>query len=152
MITQNIAIENARIIFRNFAGEASQFNARGDRNFCVLIDNDAAPALANDGWNIRYLKPKDPDEQPQAYLKVKVNFGQVPPTVLLITAKNKKRLTEDNIDVLDWAELKQVDLIIRPYNWEVNGKSGVKAYLKSGYFTIMEDEFASKYEDLPSGE
>lgn len=152
MITQSIAIENARIIFRNFAGEASQFNARGDRNFCVLINNDEATALANDGWNIRYLKPKDPDEQPQAYLKVKVNFGQVPPTVLLVTSKNKKRLTEDNIDVLDWAELKQVDLIIRPYNWEVNGKSGVKAYLKSGYFTIMEDEFASKYEDLPSGE
>lgn len=149
MVNQNLTIENATILFRNFSGEASKYNRRGDRNFCVLLDSDVAAMLKNDGWTIRYLKPRDPDEAPQAYMQVKVSFENIPPQVILVTKKNKKALSEDNVEMLDWAELERVDLIIRPYNWSVEGKSGVKGYLKTGYFTIVEDEFASRYEDLP---
>jgi len=149
MVNQNLTIENARIIFRNFSGEASKYNRRGDRNFCVLLDNDIASMLKNDGWTIRYLKPRDEDEAPQAYMQVKVSFENIPPQVILVTKKNKKALDDTNVEMLDWAELERVDLIIRPYNWSVEGKSGVKGYLKTGYFTIVEDEFAERYEDIP---
>lgn len=149
MVNNTLTIENAKILFRNFSGEEGRYNRAGDRSFCVIIDNDMAPQLIADGWTIRYLRPRDEDEAPQAYMQVKVRFGNIPPRVVLVTSKNKKELTEDDIGLLDWAELERVDLILRPYNWEVNGKSGVKAYLKTGYFTIVEDEFAHRYEEIP---
>lgn len=148
-VTQNITIEGARIIFRNFSGKEGKYNAPGNRNFCVLLDENLAEDLIRDGWNVRYLRPREEDDEPQAYMQVKVAFGNIPPTVVLITSKGKTRLNEDSLDILDWAEIKNVDLIIRPYNYDVSGHTGVKAYLKSIYVTISEDELESKYMDVP---
>jgi len=149
MLNKNIIIENARIGFRNFSGKEGKYNPAGRRNFCVFLDSKIAEELIGDGWNIRYLEPRDPDDDKQAYLQVAVNFSNIPPKIIVITSKNKTTLEESTVNMLDWAEIENVDLIIRPYNWDVNGKSGVKAYIKSMYVTLVEDEFEKKYRDVP---
>ena len=147
---QPIVLEDCRIIFRNFSGEEGRFNAKGNRNFNVLLDDDVAEAMLKDGWNVKYLQPREEGDLPQARLEVSVKYGKgAPPRVILITSRGKTPLDESMINILDWAEIEHVDMIVRPYEWEVSGKTGVKAYLKSIYVTIREDELEKKYIDVP---
>lgn len=145
-IEERPLFENCRIIFRNFAGEQSQYNRAGDRNFCVVIeDKDVAEQMQADGWNIKHLPPLDEGGEETAYLPVAVSYLNVPPTIVMLSSRGRTHLDEATIDILDYAEIEKVDLIVNPYNWEVNGKSGVKAYVKSMYVTIREDALAKKY-------
>lgn len=144
----NVVMENVRIIFRNFAGREGMYNREGDRNFCVLLDHDTAEAMASDGWNIKTLRPREEDDEEQPYLQVSVNFKGKPPRVVMITSRGRTTLQEDEVEILDWADIKIVDLIVRPYEWAVNEKSGIKAYLKSIFVTIEEDALERKYADM----
>lgn len=152
-VTEDIIIENAHILpgaFRNFSGRPDKYNRVGSRSFCVAIDDgDLAKKLIEDGWNVRILAPRDEDESPRYYIQVQVSFENKPPHVVMLTGRKRTSLNEESIDCLDYAEMLNVDLTISPYNWNVNGKSGVKAYLRNMYVTIREDRLAEKYAEDP---
>ena len=143
---KNITIEGARIIFRNFAGKESKYNAAGRRNFGVCIDNEDAELLAEEGWNVKYLKPREEGEEPQAYISVRVNYEVIPPAIYMVTKKRKVLMNEKTVATLDNADIENVDLVINPRFWtDNNGERKITAYLKTAYFTIQEDAFYDKY-------
>lgn len=141
---KNLSIENANVQWRNFRGVEKKFNAAGTRNFVVFLDDDTAQALMDQGWNVKVTKPRE-GYDPQCYLPVKVKFGYRPPNIWLITSQNRTKIDEDSVDILDYAEFEKVDLVLTPYEYDVNGHTGVAAYLKAMYATIAEDEFEAKY-------
>lgn len=143
----NLVLENARIVFRNFEGRPDKYNTRGGkRSFCVFLDDpEVMKQLQEDGWNVRILAPREEGDSPRYYLQVAVAYENIPPKVYLVTSKKRELLTADTVALLDHADIVGADLVISPYQWSVNGHSGVKAYLKTLYATVEEDEFADKY-------
>lgn len=144
-----LEFEDAKIIFKNFSGKEKKFNREGDRNFTVIIpDEEMAIRLKNDGWNVRQLRSRSEDEPGDYALQVTVSYKGRPPRVVLIAHGKQTVLDEQSINVMDYADIERVDLVVNPYNWEANGKVGVKAYLRSMYVTLVEDKFAAKYADM----
>lgn len=142
---KNVVIEDARIIFRNFSGKEGQYNREGDRSFSVVLPPDIAEKMAEDGWNVRQLNAREEGEEPTPYLQVSVSYKTRPPRVVMMTSKARTSLDEDSVEVLDWTNIAKADMILNPYAWTVNGKSGIKAYLKSLFVTVEEDELELKY-------
>lgn len=130
-----LQINNAKIIYRNFAGEADMYNREGDRNFALLIDDPAiADELIELGWNVKIKPPKEEGDMPFMTLPVKVKFNDWGPNCYLVTGNVQTKLTEDTVHRLDKVRIARVDLDIRPHDWvRQQGtpfeKSGRSAYL-----------------------
>lgn len=148
---KNVVLEDVRIVYRNFEGREGQYNREGDRNFAVVLDDELAEAMKTDGWNVKTKPPREEGDGNFNTLSVTVSFNTKarPPTAVLITSKGRTNLDKESIDILDWADIKTVDMILRPYQWAVSGKSGIKAYLQSIYVTLEEDALQKKYGDVP---
>ena len=141
-----LQIDDARIIYRNFKGEGGKFNREGDRNFAVVIPKqEIADALIEEGWNVKIKPPREDGDDPFMYLPVKVKFNERGPHVYLETGKRSNKLDEDSIACLDSIDILKVDLDVRPYDWDVNGKQGRTAYLQ-GMDVVQDcDRFAARY-------
>lgn len=141
-----IQMDDAKLIFKNFEGRGDKFNREGDRNFSILIeDPETAEALQERGWNVKIKDGRDEDDGPFMRLPVKIKFSDYGPHVYLMTGDRRNKLDEESIGMLDSIDIENVDLDIRPYDWEVNGRKGRTAYLQSMEVTQRIDRFAARY-------
>lgn len=140
-------IEDARLVFKNFEGKEGKYNPPGDRSFCVILSPEDEFKLINEGWNVKHFRPTEPGVPPQAYLPVAVSYKHRPPRIVLITSRNRTLLEEEDCKVIDWVDIKTVDVTVNPSSWAVSGNSGIKAYLKTMYVIVQEDYLDLKYAD-----
>lgn len=151
-----ITIRDAAIIFKNFTGEKKQYNAEGDRNFSVMLNEADALGLQDQGFNVKPIKQREDDDEQLYHLKVKINFANRPPRVWLVSnidpetgiGRSRNMLGEGMVGILDQLESTRVDLTLTPYDWDVNGKSGRTLYLQSLFFTMYEDELEQEYANV----
>lgn len=156
-VNEEIKLEGIRMMWRNLRGEKKQFNEAGKRNFAIPLGEDLALELADIGWNVR-MKEKANDEgklEKLYHLSVNVKMdGKNPPRIFMITMgpdgePRRTSLDEDTIGLLDFAEFDNVDVIVRPYNYDFNGKKGVTHYLKTLFATLHVDDLEKKYAHIP---
>lgn len=144
----DLTLRNVRIIFRNFAGAPTRFNAAGGkRTFSILLNETEAKELSSMGFNIKALKQRDPDDDPAFHLPVEVSYRVKPPRIVFISNQGRKRtvIDEDTVGLIDYTEIEKIDLTINPYQWEMENARGIKAYLRTMYVTIREDELDIEY-------
>ena len=150
-IKRNLGVlrfDNARIIYRNFAGAKTDFNRAGARNFALIIESEElAQSMIADGWNVKMKPPRDENEDSFYYLPIKVNFNGNGPYVVLSVRGIDTILDESNIDKLDKLNIDRIDLDVRAGYYDVNGKKGVSAYLdgmkvwqRYNRFEIIDDD------------
>ena len=144
----DLTLRNVRIIFRNFAGAPTRFNAAGGkRTFSILLNETEANELRSMGFNVKALKQRDPDDDPAFHLPVEVSYRIKPPRIVFISNQGRKRtvIDEDTVGLIDYTEIEKIDLTINPYQWEMENARGIKAYLRTMYVTIREDELDIEY-------
>ena len=144
-----LEIGNATLRYRNFEGKQKTYNKEGDRNFCVVLDEETSNELRAAGWNVRWQKPRPGEENDPrvGLLEVAVSYKIRPPRVLLIAGKKQTLLTQETVKMVDWADIVKADVVIRPRLWQDDaGKSRIKAYLQTLYVTIVTDSFAESYD------
>lgn len=166
-IPEKAELKGYEITFKNFAGResANGYNRAGNRNFCVVLDDDTAQKMLADGWNVRIKQFDDGSHRNTLQVAVRYDIDRFRPRVVMVTPKSngkfvKRILDEDTVSELDSANVTSASMILNPSPWHnAMGNGGIKAYLTTGYFVIekdpFEDDFPSDdedendYEDVP---
>ncbi len=148
-----LRLEDVKIIFKNFRGEKGPYNEAGVRTFSIVVDDlDQAAELIIMGWALKPLKNEEGDVDAY-HLPVKINYdSRQPPRIykVSLTRQGQLPLDERTIDMLDYLPIDYADVIVNPYEWDVRGETGVKAYCQTMYVVIEENELDIKWANMPS--
>lgn len=143
-----ILLDDVRLMWRNFSGEKTRYNDEGKRNFVVFLTEEMGVALRDQGFNIKYLEPREEGETGQYFLKVNVNYNShTPPKVYFINSKGKRLLPPDLVGMADGVDIDKAEVIINPYRRKDGDTT--TAYLKTVFIWLREDELELKYADVP---
>lgn len=137
----------------NFSGDPSRKKYNGERKtFDIVIEDEVlAKKLIEDGWKVKFYENSN---DPFYYLEVEVRYKPFPPTIYTIDTRTRRKtlLTDDTVGMLDFARIEKVNLEISGNPWDVNGKSGIKAYVSYMNVFIQSNPFADDFDDLAETE
>lgn len=147
----SITFRDVQTIFRtNFRGEPSQYNKDGRKEFNVVVETEElANQLIADGWNVKHTKVQEEGDEPTYYLPVTVAYENFPPEIYMIDELTKRRtlLDDATVGLLDTADITKINLEVSGYNWNVNGRSGIKAYVRRLNAFVRPNPFADDFEE-----
>lgn len=139
--SQQVTLENVRIIFPNFEGRISDHNKIGSREFSVQLDPELGEELARQGWNVKF--PSEDNPNGNVFLPITLSNGPtVQPWIKIVLVNNGQGTIVQPDDVEQLAMLDNVapgaraNIILNPYNWAVGANSGIKAYTKKLYIYL----------------
>lgn len=151
MPSAQVTLKNVRLLFRNFSGAKDRFGNEGKRTFCVILPEEAAADLIAQGVNVRRLKPRDEDDEPEPFVKVNVKFGARPPKITVISGKHRTILKDEgSLGTLDWADIQRADIQIRV--WHNPERGFTTCWLNKAFITVQEDELDTMYAEPPVNE
>lgn len=138
-VNDNEILEHVQIgrgSYRNFGGVKTTYNKTGERKFSVFLPQEVADYMEEVGWYIKHKPPYREGDDPQNQLDIAVSYdtkgGKFQPPVIRLTSWDGKEtfLNEETAGILDSTDIEDATVEIRPYNYDVDGKTGCKAYLK----------------------
>lgn len=157
MVDGNIRVENAIIIYTNFAGNPTNLNPQGGkRTFGLCLNQEWADRL-KDNWNVKVIELENGDRLYHTEIVVN-DQSQYPPKLYTLTEfMGKKTMTELKPELyrkLDTDMIVSLDLEIHPY---VHGRGGnpnaTKGYLKNLWAQLQSvNDFGGKYAEYQMAE
>lgn len=150
MVDGNIRVENAIIIYTNFAGNPTNLNPQGGkRTFGLCLNQEWADRL-KDNWNVKVIELENGDRLYHTEIVVN-DQSQYPPKLYTLTEfMGKKTMTELKPELyrkLDTDMIVSLDLEIHPYVHGRGGNpNGTKGYLKNLWAQLQSvNDFGGKY-------
>ena len=133
-VQESFRIEDAYIpngTWRNFSGVVTEMNKTGERKFNIFLPEGLASLMEDIGWHVKHKDPRREGDDVLNFIEVTVSWKKNPPVITLISYDGTRtNLTEANVSILDSTDIETATVELNPYNWDVNGKTGVRAYLK----------------------
>lgn len=159
-------VDNAQLIWTNFAGNETSMNRGGKRNFnWVIPDPELAQQLAAMGLNVRHRSIRDGvDGEEFDHLKIDISYETdkgIPieeinpewvPQVYLVDENDYLTLIEkEGLGELDGKIITYALFEFRLYNWTYGNKTGVSAKLKRLFLRVKKDPLAGRFRFKDSG-
>ena len=151
---KTVDLENCVIDRRNFGGNEIQRNGRimnnaGKRNFLLIMTPEMTNEFEDRGWKVGRFSQKDPDVEPEGFMRVNVSYFKNPPIIHYISGDVDTLLDESRLYLLDNVNMENIDMRIVAVNKQ--NKDGVwqkNAYVEEMWIVVTPDRFASKYANL----
>lgn len=167
LINGNLNVENAVLLFKNFAGEPTRVNpAGGKRTFNLVLNQEYAEKLHAQSWNVKAREVKDQIAEDERALTVNFDTymqqyqgqfdhvmffteivvnenSEFPPKIYKVSEFNGEKtmaiIPPDQWYRLDKEQLMNVDLVIHPYTHgrSIANPDAKKGYLKTLYAMAM---------------